>query len=78
MNARNTVIVSATVLVSALIWAAAIFLVHRYMIVEQPGSNVAWKLDRLTGQSYGCENSPEFGPFCIPAPNHPLVTKFGK
>lgn len=78
MSGRNTAILSVTLIISALIWAAAIFLVHRYTIVERTGNNVAWKIDRLTGQSYGCENSPQFGPFCIPAPDHPLVAKLGQ
>ena len=40
----------------------------RYTIITIAGNNVAWKLDRITGQAYGCEES-EFGAFCIPAPD---------
>ena len=68
MSARNAAILSGALVVSALIWAAAILTVGRYVIMEPAGSNVAWKIDRLTGQAYGCERS-QFGPFCIPAPD---------
>lgn len=57
----------ALVVATAIASAAAMF-GSRYAIITISGNNVAWKLDRITGQAYGCEES-EFGPFCIPAPD---------
>jgi sarcosine oxidase gamma subunit len=61
-------IVSAALVIATAIASAASVLGGRYTIISISGNNVAWKLDRITGQAYGCEES-EFGPFCMPAPD---------
>ena len=68
MRTLHVWILSGALIVSTALASAAFLLGHRYTIITISGNNVAWKLDRLTGQAYGCEES-EFGPFCIPAPN---------
>jgi hypothetical protein len=69
MRTLHVWIASGALVISVAIASAALVLKDRYMIIfGGTGNNVAWKLDRLTGQAYGCEES-EFGPFCIPAPN---------
>jgi hypothetical protein len=68
MRTRQIIILSIAFVVSVAIASAAAVFGNRYAIVTIGGNNVAWKLDRLTGQAYGCEES-EFGPFCIPAPD---------
>ena len=68
MRSSHIWILSAALVLSTTIGSGAALLARRYEIVTIGGNNVAWKLDRLTGQAYGCEES-EFGPFCIPAPN---------
>jgi hypothetical protein len=60
--------IAAALVISTSIASAAALLGGRYTIIMISGNNVAWKLDRLTGQADGCEES-EFGPFCILAPN---------
>ena len=68
MRTLHVIILSAALVISVAIAAAAAALGGRYTIITISGNNIAWKLDRLTGQAYGCEES-EFGPFCIPAPD---------
>jgi hypothetical protein len=68
MSSRAVMVLSLALVLSVTIASAAAVFGGRYMIVTVGGNNVAWKLDRLTGQAYGCEES-EFGPFCIPAPD---------
>ncbi|HXJ03295.1 MAG TPA: hypothetical protein VNH44_18900 [Micropepsaceae bacterium] len=68
MRSLHVWVIAAALVISTSIASAAALLAGRYTIVSIAGNNVAWKLDRLTGQAYGCEES-EFGPFCIPAPN---------
>jgi hypothetical protein len=68
MRSLHVVILAASFVVSVAIASAAAVFANRYMIITIAGNNVAWKLDRMTGQAYGCEES-EFGPFCIPAPD---------
>jgi hypothetical protein len=68
MRTVNVLIIGLTVVLATAIASAAAMYSGRYMIITISGNNVAWKLDRWTGQAYGCEES-EFGPFCIPAPD---------
>ena len=68
MSTRAAMVLSIALVLSVTIASAAALIGGRYVIVTIGGNNVAWKLDRLTGQAYGCEES-EFGPFCIPAPD---------
>ena len=68
MRTLHVIILSAALVISVAIAAAAAALGGRYTIITISGNNIAWKLDRLTGQAYGCEES-EFRPFCIPAPD---------
>ena len=68
MRTGQIAILSLALIISVAIASAAAIFSGRYTIVTIGGNNVAWKLDRLTGQAYGCEES-EFGPFCIPAPD---------
>ena len=68
MRNAHVWIVSAALVIATAIASAAAVLGGRYTMVSVSGNNVAWKLDRITGQAYGCEES-EFGPFCMPAPN---------
>ena len=68
MRTIHVLIVSSALVIATAIASAAAVLGNRYTIVTISGNNVAWKLDRITGQAYGCEES-EFGPFCIPAPD---------
>lgn len=66
----NALIIGIAIMVAAAIaGGAAMYGGGRYTLVPVGGSNIVWKLDRWTGQAYGCEES-EFGPFCIPAPDH--------
>jgi len=69
MRTVHVLIVSSALVIATAIASAAAVLGNRYTIVTISGNNVAWKLDRITGQAYGCEES-EFGPFCIPAPDN--------
>ena len=68
MRSSHVWIISLALVIATAIASAASVLGGRYTIITIAGNNVAWKLDRITGQAYGCEES-EFGPFCIPAPN---------
>jgi hypothetical protein len=68
MRTAHVWIVSAALVIATAIASGAAVLGGRYTIVSMSGNNVAWKLDRLTGQAFGCEES-EFGPFCILAPD---------
>ena len=69
MRTGQIFLLSLALIVSTAIASAAYVAANRYeMISVAGGNNVAWKIDRVTGQAYGCEES-EFGPFCIPAPN---------
>ena len=68
MRTVNVLIIGLTIIVATAIASAAAMYSGRYTIITIAGNNVAWKLDRWTGQAYGCEES-EFGPFCIPAPD---------
>jgi hypothetical protein len=68
MHTLHVIVVSLALIVATAIAGAAWVSKDRYEFVTTSGNNVIWKLDRLTGQAYGCEES-EFGPFCIPAPN---------
>ena len=68
MRTVNVLIIGFTIVVATAIASAAAMYSGRYTIITISGNNVAWKLDRWTGQAYGCEES-EFGPFCIPAPD---------
>ena len=68
MRTFQVFVLSFALIVCTGIASAAWVLGNRYEIISMSGNNVAWKLDRLTGQAFGCEES-EFGPFCIPAPN---------
>lgn len=68
MRTVNVLIIGLTVVVATTIASAAAMYSGRYTIITISGNNVVWKLDRWTGQAYGCEES-EFGPFCIPAPD---------
>ncbi len=70
MRTSHAIIIAIGLVIStAIASAAAVLAGGRYMMFSMPDSHIVWKLDRLTGQSYGCEES-EFGPFCIPAPNN--------
>ena len=64
----QVLILSFSVIICTAIAGAAWVMKDRYEFVPAAGNPVMWKLDKLTGQAYGCEES-EFGPFCIPAPN---------
>jgi hypothetical protein len=68
MRTGQVFIASIALVLSVAIASAAAVVGNRYTIISMSGNNVAWKLDRITGQAYGCEES-EFGPFCIPAPD---------
>jgi len=68
LRTLHVAILSVALIVATAIASAAAVLGNRYTIISISGNNVAWKLDRLTGLAYGCEES-EFGPFCIPAPD---------
>ena len=69
MRTAQVFLLSLALIVSTGLAGAAYVLANRYEMIAMPGgNNVAWKIDHLTGQAYGCEES-EFGPFCIPAPN---------
>jgi hypothetical protein len=68
MRSSHVWIIAGALVISTAIAATAALLGGRYTMAFVAGNNVVWKLDRLTGQAYGCEES-EFGPFCIPAPN---------
>ena len=68
MRTYHAFIIGIAIVLATAIASAASMLGTRYMIISISGNNVAWKLDRWTGQAYGCEES-EFGPFCIPAPD---------
>jgi hypothetical protein len=68
MRLLHVWIIAGALVVSTAIAGAAAVLGGRYTIITIAGNNVAWKIDRVTGQAYGCEES-EFGPFCIPAPD---------
>ena len=68
MRTLHVFIVSGALVISVAVASAALVAGNRYTIISMAGNNVAWKLDRITGQAYGCEES-EFGPFCIPAPD---------
>ena len=68
MHAFHVFMLSVALIVSAAIASAGYVVGHRFQLMSMSGNNVMWKVDQLTGQTYGCEES-EFGPFCIPAPN---------
>ena len=68
MRTHHAFIIGIAIVLATAIASAASMLGTRYTIITISGNNVAWKLDRWTGQAYGCEES-EFGPFCIPAPD---------
>jgi hypothetical protein len=68
MRTIHALIIGVAIVVATAIASAAAMIGGRYTIITISGNNVAWKLDRWTGQAYGCEES-EFGPFCIPAPD---------
>jgi hypothetical protein len=68
MQTGQVIVLSIALILSAAIASAGYVLANRYELVSMSGNNVIWKVDQLTGQTYGCEES-EFGPFCIPAPN---------
>jgi hypothetical protein len=68
MRLLHVWIIAGALVVSTAIASAAALVGGRYTIITIAGNNIAWKLDRITGQAYGCEES-EFGPFCIPAPD---------
>jgi len=68
MRTYHAFIIGIAIVLATAIASAASMLGTRYTIITISGNNVAWKLDRWTGQAYGCEES-EFGPFCIPAPD---------
>ena len=68
MRTLHVSIVSVALVISTALIGAAVAFGNRYSIEPRDGTSVVWKIDRLTGQAYGCEES-EFGPFCIPAPD---------
>ena len=68
MRTIHSVIIGIAIVLATVIASAASMIGTRYTIISISGNNVAWKLDRWTGQAYGCEES-EFGPFRIPAPD---------
>jgi hypothetical protein len=68
MSVIHATIIAVGIVIATAIASAASMVGGRYAIIAVSGNNVVWKLDRLTGQAYGCEES-EFGPFCIPAPD---------
>ncbi len=68
MRLLPVLILSIALVVSAGMVSAAWVFHDRYLFATTSNANVIWKLDKITGQAYGCEES-EFGPFCIPAPN---------
>ncbi len=68
MSTRTLVTYCAAWIVSMLVLATAFVTSHRYTVVEADANN-AWKIDRLTGQAYSCQEL-EYGPFCLAAPDH--------
>jgi hypothetical protein len=68
MSIVHATIIAVGIVIATAIASAASMIGGRYVIIAVSGNNVVWKLDRVTGQAYGCEES-EFGPFCIPAPD---------
>ena len=68
MSTLQVIVVSLALIVATAIAGGAWVLHDRYAFATTSGTSVIWKLDKVTGQAYGCEES-EFGPFCIPAPN---------
>jgi hypothetical protein len=69
MRTAHVLILSIALVTATAVASAAAVFANRYTMVALADSHIVWKLDRVTGQSYGCEES-EFGPFCIPAPDH--------
>lgn len=68
MRTFHVFMLSIALIVSTVIASAGYVLGNRYQLMSMSGNNVIWKVDQVTGQTYGCEES-EFGPFCILAPN---------
>jgi hypothetical protein len=68
MRTSHAIVLSLALIVSTAIASAGYVLANRYELASMSGNNVIWKVDQVTGQTYGCEES-EFGPFCILAPN---------
>ncbi len=52
MRSSHVWIISAALVIATAIASAASVLGGRYTIITIAGNNVAWKLDRITGQAF--------------------------